>query len=197
MIRYLFLLIMLASCSRASVRQDSLLRFELIHSSAKEKKVASELQNILKGQRLEALYFSRTIIVDETQTLGRTISRDVSLGTQYQDGDLLLSEFIRRQFHVFLNLREPDVVDATAVIRRVLPPLPLGAPNGFKTQADNTFALLVGLLELRALKNSVGTASARDLLLKRNYMPEFYRVVFANEQALTKIAHEHNLIPEE
>lgn len=191
------LLLILCSCAGTSVQNDSLLSFVMVHDSAKEKKTAQDLREVLQSQRLESFYFSRRVVVDEGIDLDPVVSPNAYMGTQYENKDFLLPEFLRRQFHVFLVARQAQVKDATAVIQKVLPPLPLGAPRGLKTQEDNTFAVITGYLEFRVLKNVLGAPLARALLIKRNYLPEIYESVFANEQALERILAPRELIPEE
>jgi hypothetical protein len=105
------------------------------------------------------------------------------------EDDQLLSTFLHEQMHRLLDAHPAETAAAVAELRALFPEIPVGFPEGARTESSSYEHLLVILLEYRGLEALVGRqrAEATFDFWQTDHYQALYRRVRENREAVEAI----------
>jgi hypothetical protein len=172
------------------------LEIRLAHDSRAERATRHQLEALLARYDLGPWLFTRAVLIDE-----RAIPHShpvLTLHTRHAKDDLLLlSTFVHEEIHWFLAARRDALAEATADLRRRVPPLPLGFPDGADSDASNYEHLLVITLEEDGVQRLAGELAAHDVMTfwATDHYRALYRAVTERRELLWEVLRTHGLVP--
>jgi hypothetical protein len=119
----------------------------------------------------------------------------LTLGTGTGGGVPLLAEFLHEQLHWFLEER-PEAVDAAvAELQEAFPEVPVGHPEGARSERSTYEHLVVTHLEHKVLGRLVGAAEARDTMESWSHYRWIYRTMLSHETQFDELVARYDLEP--
>jgi len=181
----------LVACADTNV-----LTIELAHGSESEATLAAELRELMDIYDLSVWIWTSQILIDEDAV---PHSHPVlTLNTQHIGRErLLLSTFIHEQLHWYAEAHQLAVNEAIPTLREEFPTVPVGYPEGARSEYSTYLHLIVCYLEYSALQDLLGLSEAADVIrywTKQHYR-WIYRIVLERQELLAAVAAAHGLLP--
>ncbi len=119
-------------------------------------------------------------------------------GTNYLEDDLaLLATYIHEQLHWFLSLQENHHSTKAAItkLKSIYPDLPIGWPEGCKSEYSNYLHIIINFLEYKALTELVGQKVAKKRLTDVNHYKGIYSLVSEELEQIEQVLMLFDLLP--
>jgi hypothetical protein len=109
----------------------------------------------------------------------------------------LLSSYIHEQLHWFWLLAQHGnrPLNAMEHFETLFPNLPVGPPQGCRSEFSNYLHVAINYLELLACAELFGMEQARDFIARKPYYTAIYALVLAEADGIHAILAEPDLIP--
>jgi hypothetical protein len=151
-----------------------------------------QLQRLVGTYDVERWLFAREILV--RSFVHPTSHPVLTLSTrQVEDDDGCLGTFLHEQFHWYAAGRIERTEAATGEFRGMFPSVPVGPPEGAKSEESSYLHLVVCTLELDALRQLVGEERARRVITGRGYYQWIYRQALDDEGPLRVVLERHGV----
>lgn len=195
MLRFLMVIIALATASLVRAAPEMEMEIVLAYGTTAEQQTKVQLQKLLARHDLSKWVFTRKINIEK----GQIPHSDpvLTLNTRHLDrSDLLLSTFLHEQLHWFLAGKEEASAAAVAELRRMYPVIPLGFPQGSGDEQGNYEHLIVTFLEYQADKEVLGPAQAKKVMAfwATDHYTWVYKKMLADEARIRAVLQKHALL---
>lgn len=166
-------------------------------NSEEEHVTGEHLRELLSRHDLSPWLFARVVLLDEDGKArpyrfyrqgGQFIIR---VHARFRGPEDLLRRFIHEQLHVHLALHPTRVRAAVEDLRRFYPKVPVGAPDGAKSELGTYQMLLLGRLERDALERLLDRDALR--YAQPHQMRFVYNEVENHAHRLRAVLHRHGL----
>ncbi len=119
----------------------------------------------------------------------------LTLSTRYlADDEWQLSVYLHEQAHWFVAARGEAEEAVILELRRRYPEVPVGFPDGARSERSTYLHLIVNWLELDAVSRLIGEDSARSLLARKHYYQWIYERVLADAEEIEALLAEHDML---
>lgn len=173
----------------------STLNLRLSNGTESEQRTRDQVLALLEQYDLSRWLFCRDIQIDEHAGVNQCRRRDggfeILLWARPRRSLGTLSIFLHEQLHVHLASHEAQVDAAVEELRALYPEVPVGLPEGARSERSTYEHLLLCRLEHDALEELVGVEIARGM--KHLGYHWIYREVEANADTLHDINARHEL----
>lgn len=112
---------------------------------------------------------------------------------QLDDDDGFLGTFLHEQFHWYAEQELSTVEAAVIDLRAIWPEVPVGPPQGARSEFSSYLHLIICLWELDALTTLIGPARATAVIEKRGYYTWIYQTVREQGGRIRVLANVHKL----
>ena len=159
----------------------------------RERRAEQQLRRLLDEHDVTPWIFTREIVI---QSGVIPHSHPVlTLNTRHVDDDLRqLSTFVHEQIHWFVNADTLAAEATLAELRRLYPEVPVGRPEGARSEFSTYLHLIVCWLELDAMTRLVGAGQARKLLAQFGHYTWNYEHVLRDTDQIGSVLRRHGLI---
>ena len=128
----------------------------LAHGTEKEELKREQIFRLIEQHDLKKWWFTDKIIIDESAR--SPFSHPVlTLKASMPNNDYAgLSQLLHEQIHWFEDARKEEVANTVAELRRIYSSVPVGFPDGARSESSTYLHLAVCLMELDALTHLLG-----------------------------------------
>jgi len=164
-----------------------------LHSeNEREQQTRDQLIRLLHQYPLDKWLFTTEVRI---QSMVQPHSHPVlTLNTrQLADDDGLLGTFLHEQFHWHTENQLSAVEAAITDFRTIWPEVPVGPPEGAKSEFSSYLHLIICLWEHQALNELIGTERAIRVIDNRGYYTWIYRNAWEHKEQITAILNRHRL----
>lgn len=155
----------------------------LANDTRKEQRTKALLERILVKYDLERYIFTDKIVVEQG-----VISHSEPVLTintlWYENEHHLLATFIHEQLHWFFKQHNEQVFAAIAELRKLFPEVPVGRPEGAKTEKSSYLHLLLNRLEFLGLDQFLGKDAAERVMQEKPYYTWIYEQILLHGDVL-------------
>ena len=164
-------------------------------------KLASEIR--VKNRLLELYkeydFIKKWQIKDSILIDSSIISRShpiITLNTRYMKNDIgLISTYIHEQLHWFIfNSDSVSRSNSFKSIKKIYPNVPVGRPEGARSEFSTYLHLIVCSLEYRGLQKLFGKEIAINFFKSKKNYTWIYNEVITNEDQIVSILKKNNLL---
>ena len=163
--KHVFLLSLLipACASSPSANRKSAIEIKEIHPSGWTTKTREALEGLLVRYDLSPFLFTKTVriqsgVVPHSHPV-------LTLNTFHADDpDAILDEFLHEQMHWFLAEHESQTDTLISELKKTYPVLPRGRSEVARSEESTYLHLIVGWLELQAVRHYLGSQKAEEIL---------------------------------
>lgn len=173
-------------------RQEIAIR---LHSgNEREVKAEAQLRRLLREYDLSPWFFTREVLI-ESGVVPHAYPV-ITLSTRYTDGrdERQLSTFLHEQIHWFLNVDEAALLATFGDLREMYPEVPVGRPEGSRTECSTYLHLIVCWFELEAMTKLIGSERARQVLGGKGYYTWVYRRVLEDTEKIGTLIRGQGLV---
>lgn len=159
----------------------------------RERRAEQQLRRLLDEHDVTPWIFTREIVI-QSGVLPHS-HPVLTLNTRHVDDDLRqLSTFVHEQIHWFVNADTLAAEATLAELRRLYPEVPVGRPEGARSEFSTYLHLIVCWLELDAMTRLVGAGQARKLLADFGQYTWNYEHVLRDTDKIGSVLRRHGLI---
>jgi hypothetical protein len=183
----------LASCLPGNVQAQSPASADqqIVFASELEAQTRRQLRDVLAEYDVEPWIFERAVRIDATSP--GSSEPIITLSTRHRGDDLgLLAEFVHEQIHVFV--KGPSLRAALDTLRTMYPNAPTALPRGGPSATATYLHLVVNWLELDAMAELVGEATARRRADAEEHYTWINDRVQNDTQTLGRLLADHDLL---
>ena len=176
----------------AQIQPPGSIEIRLATDSDLERQGRSQLERILATYDLSRWFFTRTV---QIQSGVIPHSHPVlTLNTNSLTNDTIkLKSFIHEQLHWFLSRHHAATDSATTEVLQLYPHVPSESTGGAADPQSTYLHLLLGVLELDALQELFGEATARRSLGRTPFYTWIYREVLERPEPIRNILRKYRL----
>ena len=171
------------------------LNISYANNTASEKLKGQQIERIVGRYKLDKWWFTDEIMIDDAAR--SPFSHPVlTLTTTRPNNDLSgLSQLIHEQIHWFEESNKLQVENAIAELKKVYPEVPVGYPNGARSEYSSYLHLIVCLLELDALTEIVGKDKANAVVSTNGkyFYKWIYQTVLSDQDKIRDVLVRHKL----
>ena len=192
----IFLASLLVFSLSAAGRAQEKIDISLARGSKAEAQTKAQLQRLLAAYDLSGWIFTRSVVIDE-RAIPHSHPKLTLSARHLKDDELLLSTFVHEQLHWFLDQREKETDAAIEELRVMFPKVPVGHPEGARSERSSYLHLLVIYLEYRADRELMGELKARQVMefWSKDHYTWIYKTVLERPRDIGNVALKHKLIP--
>lgn len=148
----------------------------LANDSAAEQAKKAQVLRLIEQYDLKKWWFTEKISIDEA-TKSPFSHPVLTLGASRPNADLSgLSQLLHEQIHWYEDPRKEQVKNTISALKKLYPEVPVGYPDGARSEFSTYLHLAVCLMELDALTEVVGQEKARDVVA--NNGKYFYKWIY-------------------
>ena len=162
----------------------------LKNNSETETRTRERLEKILRQYDLTRWTFTRKILIEDKVI---PHSHPVLTLSTRGDEDALLSTFVHEQIHWFLDEHSERTEKAKAELKALYPKVPVGPPDGARSEESSYLHLLVNYLEYEAMKELLGEEKAKGLLGGKMYYKWLYKTVLTDTNRIKEVVERNKL----
>jgi hypothetical protein len=171
--------------------------FTLKQNSKTEQQTKDQMQRLLRTYDISNWIFTKSILIDDTQT---PHSHPVlTLSTRHvKDDELLLSTFVHEQFHWWASGKNLEATrQAITELRAMFPKVPVGAPEGGIDEDSTYLHIVVCYLEYRAMRELFGELKSRQIMefWAADHYTWIYKTVLERPRDISGILFKYKLLP--
>lgn len=184
--------------SHAAVAQANRAQLDITlkDGDEREQQTRRQLERLLSTYDVSNWLFTRKIII-ESDVIPHS-HPVLTLSTRHlKDDELLLSTFVHEQFHWYLEENPKETDAAYKELRTIFPKVPVGYPDGGRSEESTYKHILVCYLEYQAVKALVGDLKARQVMefWATDHYRWIYRTVLEREREIGSLMRKHKLLP--
>lgn len=112
---------------------------------------------------------------------------------QLDDDDGFLGTFLHEQFHWYAEQELSTVEAAIVDLRAIWPEVPVGPPQGARSEFSSYLHLIICLWELDALTRLMGPERATAVIENRGYYTWIYEIVQEQGERIRAVLDDHQL----
>jgi len=112
---------------------------------------------------------------------------------QLDDDDGFLGTFLHEQFHWYAEQKLSSVEATIAALRAIWPEVPVGPPQGARSEFSSYLHLIICFWELDALTTLIGSERATTVIEKRGYYTWIYQTVGEQGERIRILVNGHQL----
>lgn len=196
----LLIVLLLAGCASGATKptppEPLPVTITLKYGDESERQTQARLERLLRTYDVRPWIFTDRIVIEKDVI---PHSHPVlTLSTQKEENDdLLLSTFVHEQLHWFMESRPENVEKAVADLKKLFPEVPVGYPDGARSEYSSYLHLLVCTLEDDANRTLLGESRARRALelLAASHYRWIYRQVQERGGDLHGVVAKYRLDP--
>ena len=171
--KYIIWTLLMCCCHLHAMEDVSI---SLANNSAAEQEKKAQILRLIEQYDLEKWWFTEKIVIDET-TRSPFSHPVLTLGASRPDADLSgLSQLLHEQIHWYEDSRKEQVKNTISALKKIYPEVPVGYPEGARSESSTYLHLAVCLMELDALTAIVGQEKARAVIA--NNGKYFYKWIY-------------------
>lgn len=167
----------------------------LANDTDKERKKQSQVLRLIEEHDLSKWWFTDRIIIDES--VRSPFSHPVlTLKASMPNNDPAgLSQLLHEQIHWFEDARKLEVQNTIVALREVYPSVPVGYPNGARSEFSTYLHLAVCLMELDALAEMLGKEKAEAVIATNGkyFYKWIYKIVLQDQAKIRQILQNNGL----
>ncbi|MBQ4889379.1 hypothetical protein J8L86_05935 [Shewanella sp. MMG014] len=171
------------------------LDISLSHDSEKEKMKRAQIIRLIEQHDLSQWWFTDTIVIDES--IRSPFSHPVlTLKASMPNNDPAgLSQLLHEQIHWFEDTRQKEVENTISALRKMYPIVPVGYPEGARSEFSTYLHLAVCLLELDALAEVLGKEKAETVIATNGqyFYKWIYKTVLKDQAKIRTVLKSNNL----
>ena len=188
--RAIVLLLLTGALAEPSVLKP--VQVAVAHGSQRELTTKALLERILASYSLNRYAFTQQVLIEEG---ARNHAFPVlTLNARFADSeDDLLASYIHEQVHWHLKEHQAEQQSAVAELRRLYPGAPVGLPEGAETAFSTYGHLVTCYLEIRAVRELVGTDRAAAVIGRKTHYTWIYRTVLSSEARIAAVVTRNRL----
>lgn len=193
---YLLAVTLLGQTSLAQASSPQL-EITLKHNDPAEQQTRRQLQRLLSAHDLSRWVFTRKVIIESGSVIPHS-HPVLTLSTRHlKDDELLLSTFVHEQLHWHLEQNPRGTGEAVKELRTLFPKVPVGFPEGARSEESSYEHLLVCYLEYQAGRELLGELRARQVteFWATDHYTWIYRMVLEQGRKIGGVIHKHRLLP--
>lgn len=171
---------------------QSMVNITLRSGDIREQRTREQLLRILERYPVQGWLFTADIRV---QSMVRPHSHPVlTLNTrQLKDDDGLLGTFLHEQFHWYAEQELRTVEAVVTDFRTIWPEVPIGPPQGARSEFSSYLHLIICLWELDALTKLIGPERATVVIQERGYYTWIYEKALEQGDRIRSLLADHQL----
>jgi hypothetical protein len=173
----LALVLVLVACA-GEAAPEAPITIALTHDTPAEQQTRAQLERILAAHDVSRFVRTTAVLVDE-DAIPHSHPVLTLHARHLDDDDLLLSTFLHEQMHWLLEERAAQTAAAVAELRAAFPSVPVGFPDGARSEQSSYEHLIVDHLEHDALRRVRGPEVARRVF--EHWATDHYRVLYQLE----------------
>ena len=177
----------------ARAQTDADVEVVLKNGARLEERGRQQLQRLLREYDLDPWIYTRSVII-ESDVVPHS-HPVLTLNTKYLDDDAWqLSTFLHEQVHWFIGARDEAEEAVIAELRQRYPNVPVGFPEGARTEGSTYLHLIVNWLELDAMTELIGEEQARALMARKPYYRWAFGRVLEDTEEIGALLAKHDLL---
>ncbi len=182
-------LILLSQLASADVE------ISLSNDSDKEEMKRTQVLRLIEQYDLSKWWFTDKIIIDESAK--SPFSHPVlTLKASMPNNDPAgLSQLLHEQIHWFEDSKKKEVENTISELRQMYPSVPVGYPDGARSEFSTYLHLAVCLMELDALTEVLGKKEAETVIATNGkyFYKWIYKTVLEDQAKIRKVLKSHDL----
>jgi hypothetical protein len=167
----------------------------LSNDSEKEEMKRIQVLRLIEQHDLSKWWFTDKIIIDES--VRSPFSHPVlTLKASMPNNDPAgLSQLLHEQIHWFEDSKKKEVENTISVLRKIYPAVPVGYPDGARSEFSTYLHLAVCLMELDALTEVLGKEKAETVIATNGkyFYKWIYKTVLEDQAKIRKVLKKHDL----
>ena len=167
----------------------------LAHGTEKEELKREQIFRLIEQHDLKKWWFTDKIIIDESAR--SPFSHPVlTLKASMPNNDYAgLSQLLHEQIHWFEDARKEEVANTVAELRRIYSSVPVGFPDGARSESSTYLHLAVCLMELDALTHLLGKEKAEEVIATNGkyFYKWIYTTVLQDQAQIREILKKNSL----
>lgn len=167
----------------------------LSNGSEKEEIKRTQVLRLIEQYDLSKWWFTNKIVIDETvrSPLSHPVlTLKASMPNNDQAG---LSQLLHEQIHWFEDSRKKEVANTVTALREMYPSVPVGYPNGARSEQSTYLHLAVCLMEFDALAEVLGKEKAETIIATNGkyFYKWIYKTVLEDQVKIRTVLKNHDL----
>jgi hypothetical protein len=187
------ILALLMCCYGSHARED--IRISLANNSSAEQAKKAQVLRLIEQYDLEKWWFTEKMVIDEA-TRSPFSHPVLTLGASRPNSDLSgLSQLLHEQIHWYEDSRKEQVKNTISALKKLYPKVPVGYPEGARSESSTYLHLAVCLMELDALTAIVGQDKARGVVANNGkyFYKWIYKTVLKDEDKIRDVLKNNDL----
>jgi hypothetical protein len=168
------------------------IRIDLVHNTPREQQTKTRLEGLLASYDLTKYTFTRKVLIEE-----RAINHafpTLTLNVRFANSDdELLSSYVHEQLHWWLRQHEASEREAVAILRKMYPNAPVGAPEGAETSYSTYGHLVDCYLEIQADRQLIGPERTSAVVKNKGHYTWIYGTILRDEPRIAAIVGSYHL----
>jgi hypothetical protein len=171
------------------------INISLANGSDKEKAKQEQVLRLVEKYNLEEWWFTEDIIINES---ARSPSSHpiLTLTASMPSNDLAgLSQLLHEQIHWFEDARKAEVANTIEELKKLYPSVPVGFPDGARSEFSSYLHMAVCLMELDALSKILDKETAETIIATngRYFYKWIYKTVLRDQEHIRQILKRNGL----
>eukprot|EP01093_Parvamoeba_rugata_P000771 TRINITY_DN1095_c0_g1_i2.p1 TRINITY_DN1095_c0_g1~~TRINITY_DN1095_c0_g1_i2.p1 ORF type:complete len:194 (+),score=16.73 TRINITY_DN1095_c0_g1_i2:749-1330(+) len=167
----------------------------LSNGSEKEEIKRTQVLRLIEQYDLSKWWFTNKIVIDETVRSPFShpvLTLKASMPNNDQAG---LSQLLHEQIHWFEDSRKKEVANTVTTLREMYPSVPVGYPNGARSEQSTYLHLAVCLMEFDALAEVLGKEKAETIIATNGkyFYKWIYKTVLEDQVKIRTVLKNHDL----
>ncbi len=186
-------LTLLMFCYQSHAKED--ISISLANKSSAEEAKKAQVLRLIEQYDLEKWWFTEKIVIDEA-TRSPFSHPVLTLGASRPNSDLSgLSQLLHEQIHWYEDSRKEQVKNTISALKELYPRVPVGYPEGARSESSTYIHLAVCLMEFDALTAIVGQEKARDVVANNGkyFYKWIYKAVLKDDNKIRDILKNNDL----
>lgn len=192
-----FLAVLLLSHAAVAQTNRSQLEIKLKNNDQREQQTRQQLERLLAAHDVSNWLFTRKIIIESGNVIPHS-HPVLTLSTRHlKDDELLLSTFVHEQLHWYLEEKSKETDAAYNELKTLFPKVPVGYPDGARSEESTYLHLMVCYLEYQAVRELLGQLRARQVMefWATDHYRWIYRTILERERDIGSLMRKHKLLP--
>lgn len=165
------------------------------NGSEKEEIKRTQVLRLIEQYDLSKWWFTNKIVIDETVRSPFShpvLTLKASMPNNDQAG---LSQLLHEQIHWFEDSRKKEVANTVTALREMYPSVPVGYPNGARSEQSTYLHLAVCLMEFDALAEVLGKEKAETIIATNGkyFYKWIYKTVLEDQVKIRTVLKNHDL----
>ncbi|WP_199611668.1 hypothetical protein [Flocculibacter collagenilyticus] len=167
----------------------------LANGTEKEEMKRKQVLRLIEQHDLKKWWFTNNIIIDESVRSPYSHPILTLKASRPNNDPAGLSQLLHEQIHWFEDARKEEVAKTVAELRKMYPSVPVGFPNGARSEFSTYLHLAVCLMELDALTHVLGKEKAEMVVAKNGkyFYKWIYKTVLQDQTQIREVLNNNDL----